>query len=45
MADKSPKKPPTRKVGQTLKENRAAKKAKRDNASPGIIPATRAPRG
>lgn len=45
MADKSPKKPPTRKAGQTLKEKRAAKKAKRDKAPPGIIPTSRTPRG
>lgn len=28
MADKSPKKPSTKKVGKSLKEKRAAKKAK-----------------
>lgn len=45
MADKSPKKPPTRKAGQSLKEKRAAKRAKRDDASTTVIPAARARRG
>ena len=44
MGDKSPKKPPTKKSGATLKEKRAVKKAKRDEASsPSIV--TRPSRG
>jgi len=31
MADKSPKKPPAKKSGASLKEKRAAKKTKKDN--------------
>jgi hypothetical protein len=45
MADKSPKKPPSRKAGQTLKEKRAAKRAKRDDAPNASLPVTRARRG
>lgn len=44
MGDKSPKKPQTKKAGQTLKEKRAAKKAKHDGASTASIIANRGPR-
>ncbi|HET9732445.1 MAG TPA: hypothetical protein VFP54_07180 [Acidimicrobiales bacterium] len=37
MGDKSPKKPPTKKLGLTLKEKRAAKKTKRDEATAPLI--------
>ncbi len=36
MADKSPKKPNSKKVGKTLKEKRAEKNAKRDEKRPGF---------
>jgi hypothetical protein len=36
MADKSPKKPNSKKVGKTLKEKRAQKNAKRDEKRPGF---------
>jgi hypothetical protein len=36
MADKSPKKPNSKKVGKTLKEKRAEKHAKRDEKRPGF---------
>jgi len=45
MADKSPKKPQSKKPGQTLKEKRAAKRAKRDGP-PGItLPTNKDRRG
>jgi len=36
MADKSPKKPISKKVGKSLKEKRAMKNAKRDEKRPGF---------
>jgi hypothetical protein len=36
MADKSPKKPNSKKVGKTLKEKRAMKNAKREEKRPGF---------
>jgi hypothetical protein len=36
MADKSPKKPNSKKVGKTLKEKRAQKNAKREEKRPGF---------
>ena len=44
MGDKSPKKPPTKKSAQTLKEKRAVKKTKRDDASTARLIATQTPR-
>lgn len=45
MADKTPKEPPSRKPEQSLKEKRAAKKAKREDAPVFSQPPARARRG
>jgi hypothetical protein len=41
MSDKSPRKTNTKKQGKTLKEKRAAKKSKKADKSPQILPTGR----
>jgi hypothetical protein len=45
MADKSPKKPMTKKPGMSLKEKRAAKKTKRSDAASPLLGNRQARRG